>query len=474
MMSEFRRQHPVAAVTQLLEVLRQNLVPIIIFLFVGTQNAGNYFWWLFGAGLASTFVLGIAGWFRFTFRVHEDELQIKKGIFVRKKLYLSKERIQVIDITEGLIQRMFGLVKVEVKSAGGGTEKATISAISLQDATELRALLREGVKKPGETAAQDVEIAKPGEKVWILGKRQLFYAALTSGNFGLIASILGAISGQLDQFITDENLDKIYNLLPGMSDLSAIVWIVVIIILVSYLFSFIGVVLSYSDFKLRRKENELVITSGLLERKHITVPFNRIQALRFVEGITRQPFGYGMLYVESASFEQKENARSIVLAPFIKKNLLADFFADFIEEINEPETHITPPKRSLIRFIRRPNYLLLLLIPAVWFFWDNAWVLFLLLIPFSLFGWLEYSDAAVSFNKEMMKLEFRTLSKTTAYVRRNRTQVSELTENPFQRHKGLVTAHITVASGAGGRAFSVPDLDADDANRIYRWTITDG
>ena len=43
--------------------------------------------------------------------------------------------------------------------------------------------------------------------------KHLFYAALTSGNFGLIASILGAISGQLDQFINEENLEYLAELL---------------------------------------------------------------------------------------------------------------------------------------------------------------------------------------------------------------------------------------------------------------------
>ncbi|MBO6536381.1 MAG: PH domain-containing protein [Balneolaceae bacterium] len=479
-MSEFRRQHPIAAVTQLFVVIRQNIVPFIIFVVLGSRNSGEYFWLIVLLGIIVTFVLGVVGWFRFTFRVREDELQINKGIFVRKKLYLSKDRIQVIDITEGLIQRMFGLVKVEIKTAGGGTEKATISAITRSDAVQLRTLLREKeVQRPAESESlteisgelENTVVSNESNKIWVLSNRDLFYAALTSGNFGVIASILGALSGQLDQFITEENMDYIFGLLPGFSQLTVILWSILFILLISYLLSFIGVILRYGDFKIEKKEKELQITSGLLERKQLTVPFDRVQAFRFVEGVLRQPFGYGMLYVESAGFEQKENDRSIVVLPFVKRAKLSSFLEEFMDEAPDESTCIVPPKRSLFRYIRQPNYLLLIVIPVLWIFFDWAWMLSALVIPFSLFGWLEYKDAKIEVAENTVLMQFRNLARTTAIVKINRAQVSEISMNPFQRRKHLATVSITAASGAGGKSFTVDDLDANDAERLLKWPI---
>lgn len=474
-MSEFRRQHPIAAITQLAVAIRQNLVPIFIFVVVGSRNSGDFFWEIFLFGLASTFILGIVSWYRFTFRVENGELQIHKGIFVRKKLYLSKERIQVIDIKEGLIQRLFGLVEVEFKSAGGGTEKASISAITRTEAESLRKLLRSSDVIQDDAEEEIDELAPTNDAVqqelltWKLSKRDLFYAALTSGNFGLIASILGAASGQIDQFITEENLDYLLSLLPGFSTLSVVLWMILIIFIISYLFSFLGVILRYSDFKIEKKENELLISSGLLERTFTTVPFNRIQALRFVEGVIRQPFGYGMLYVESAGYEQKSDERSIVLLPFVRKSALSAFLADFVVEFEDPEEVIVPPKKALFRYIRRPNYLVIPAILVAWFFWDNAWMLSALIIPSSLFGWLEFNDAKLSLNDRIMKLQYRVLAKTTAYVVKNRIQVTQISENPFQQRAELAHINVTAASGAGGKSFSLSDLDIQDAHRVYTW-----
>ncbi len=476
-MSDFRRQHPVAAVTQLFIVLRQNIVPIIIFVVVGSRNSGDYFWMFLLFGLISTFVLGVASWYRFTFRVIDGELQINKGLFVRKKLYLSKERIQVIDITEGIIQRMFGLVKVEIKSAGGGTEKATISAILYEEAIEMRKMLREETKeivaqeKESEEEIEQVEVNKANNPVWKLSARDLFYAALTSGNFGLIASILGAVSGQLDQFITKENLDFITAILPGYSQLSTILWAVFFVIFISYIISFVGVIFRYTDFKIEKKEKELLITSGLFERKHITVPFDRIQALRFVEGVLRQPFGYGMLYVESAGFEQNENDRSIVLLPFVRKEKLEAFLKEFLDEEIEFSSAITPPKRALFRYIRKANYGVIIATPIIWIFWSYAWLLFFLILPLSLYGFIQFRDALVKFGEHELLLQYRVLAKSTAIVKRNRAQVAEYSANPFQKRKRLATLHVVAASGAGGKTFSVEDIDNDDAFKVLNWPI---
>ncbi len=477
-MSEFRRQHPIAAVTQLFVVIRQNIVPFIIFVVLGSRNSGDYFWLIILIGAISTFILGIVSWYRFKFRVIDDELQINKGVLVRKKLYLSKDRIQVIDITEGLLQRMFGLVKVEIKTAGGGTEKATISAISRKEAIELRTLLRENnqvtevmAEETSELEFQEESISNNPPKMWVLSNRDLFFAALTSGNFGVIASILGAVSGQLDQFITEENMDYVFGLLPGISQITVVLWSIAIILMISYILSFIGVILRYGDFKIEKKEKELQITSGLLERKQITVPFDRVQAFRFVEGVLRQPFGYGMLYVESAGFEQKENDRSIVLLPFVKRERLPSFLEDFMNEMPESGETIVPPKRALFRYMRQPNYLLLLAIPVLWLFWDWAWMLSLLVIPFTLFGWLEYKDARIKVARQTILMQYRNLARTTAIIKRNRVQVSDISMNPFQKRKELSTVSITAASGAGGKTFTVNDLDEKEAITLLHWPI---
>tara|TARA_R110002124_G_scaffold222942_1_gene388317 strand:- start:2384 stop:3844 length:1461 start_codon:yes stop_codon:yes gene_type:complete len=474
-MSEFRRQHWAAAVDQLFSSIKQNFITFLIIIFIGTRQAGgDYFIYVLLGTLALTFFSGIAGWYRFRFRVADGELQIKKGIFVRKNIYMSKERIQVIDVTEGLVQRIFGLVKIEVKTAGGGTESATISAITFEEAEVLKRELRTKYKT-GQESINGEEVYVQEEEFldeWKISTKELVLAAFTSGNFGLIASILGAVSGQLDAVITDETIDYLKDTLPGLNNVTLIITVVFVILIVSWTLSFLGVIFSYSDFSVKRTDKELLIRSGLIERKHITIPFDRIQAIRFVEGILRQPLGCGMLYVESAGFEQKVKERSIVLVPFISRRKMSDFFDRFLSDFHIPELDISPPKRSFFRYLRRPNYLLMLAIPFSWYFWEMGWLLLFLLIPATILGWFRYKDAGLYFDSNMIALQFRNLNRKTAFVRRKRIQVIEETTNPFQARKNLSSLSVTAASGAKGIGFTINDLRSDDVRKIQEWLIS--
>jgi putative membrane protein len=472
-MSDFKKQHPVAAVSQVFETIKQNFITLIILLFIGTSNTEGYFLYFLLAGLVLSLIAGVFGWWVFRYRIKDDELQIRKGVFVKNNIYMSKDRIQVIDITEGLVQRIFGLVKVEIKTAGGGTESATISAISREEAEALRSELRKKKEQAGPDFEDGYDQPQDQEDdildSWKLSNKDLVYAAFTSGNFGLIASILGAVSGQLNEVINEETIEYLYEILPGFNNVTMIITIVVAIIVVSWTLSFLGVIFNYSDFQLQKTSKELIITSGLIERKHVTIPFDRIQAVRFVEGVIRQPFGYGMVYVESAGFNQAQKGRSIVIAPYLAADRFSKFLSDFLPEYQEPEYDITPKPKVKFRYIRRPAYLILLALPIVWFLLDYGWLLVFLLPLMGLLGWLRYKDAAIGFDKDFIRSRFRMISRTTAIAKRIRVQNVELSQNPFQKRKDVYSLSTTVASGAGGMSFEVDDLNGDDCQRVFDW-----
>ena len=290
----------------------------------------------------------------------------------------------------------------------------------------------------------------------------------------MIASILGAVSGQLSEMINEENIRFIYQIMPGYSsDVTIYVALIFAIIVVSWLLSFLGVIFTYSDFRLHKTKEELIITRGLFEKKHITVPYDRIQAVRFVEGVIRQPFGYGMIYVESAGFDQSQKGRSIVLAPYISARAVSSFLNEFLTEYEEPEYRFKPPKKALFRYIRRPNYFLLLLIPVLWYFLNRGWLSLMLIPVLTILGWMRYKDAAVGFNNDILRMRYRTISRTTAIMKKNRIQAADLLQNPFQIRKDLVNFSATAASGAGGMNFGVEDLGNEDSLHIYDWVAAE-
>ena len=119
-MSEPERLHPVAV----LEYLVKNIRSLIEILLPGSVV-------LFGSPLRREWIIAfivlllglyigfaVLYWLRYHYYVYNDELRVEYGVFTRKKTYIPLERIQSVELSAGVVQRIFGLVKLEVQTAG--------------------------------------------------------------------------------------------------------------------------------------------------------------------------------------------------------------------------------------------------------------------------------------------------------------------------------------------------------------------
>ena len=90
----------------------------------------------------------------------------------------------------------------------------------------------------------------------------------------------------------------------------------------------------------------------------------------------------------------------------------------------------------------------------------------LLVVPAAAYGWLCYRAAGWAFEDDRLVVRFRRLSRTTAVATRRRLQSREVVRSPFQRRVRLATFRAQVASGGGGSALAVTDLEAASAESL--------
>ncbi|UOK58231.1 PH domain-containing protein [Bacillus sp. OVS6] len=69
---------------------------------------------------------------------------------------------------------------------------------------------------------------------------------------------------------------------------------------IAWILSIIGVCLKFANFTVMKKEQDLVISRGLFEKHQLTIPLERIQAMKISENLIRQPFGYATVHIVSA------------------------------------------------------------------------------------------------------------------------------------------------------------------------------
>lgn len=90
-----------------------------------------------------------------------EQLRIERGIIWKKYSNIPYQRIQNVDITRGIIARLFGFSSVNIQTAGysapvnnrgfGGTAEGFIPAVSIEEAEEIREFVIKSItKKKGQ------------------------------------------------------------------------------------------------------------------------------------------------------------------------------------------------------------------------------------------------------------------------------------------------------------------------------------
>jgi len=74
-------------------------------------------------------------WMRWRYEVSEDEVYLRHGLFIRRRVLIPMTRVQHVDTKAGPLLRAFGLSTVTVATAGGEHE---IPALSDEVADHLR------------------------------------------------------------------------------------------------------------------------------------------------------------------------------------------------------------------------------------------------------------------------------------------------------------------------------------------------
>src|SRR5215213_1108823 len=470
-MSSEKRLHPVAMLVGAIRTLRRWVSGLVFPGVVLLVSQGFSLWTvaLFLLGLLVVAALaalwGFLSWRATTYAVTDNSFRLRQGVLQKNERTIPLEHVQSVDTVQGIIQRAFGVYEVRIETAGGGVSEpdALLAALDRGAALTLRREIEGSYKERTEETAGPTILRR-------LSTRDLLLAGATSGQIGVVFSLLAVGSQFLDNFLSVDLARRLVETLAPN-------WLMVLLILVpaglllAWLLAIAGTVLAYTGFTLSREGDFLYIKRGLLERREATIPLARIQAVRISEGMLRQPFGLAAVRVESAGYGEDAGV-STMLFPLLPHEEVQEFLA-----AATPEFAVNPalrplPRRALGRYIFRAvsGYLILALAAAVAWFLVFGSVLgllaFLLVPPSALYGWLSYRDAGWAFEEDRLVVRYRSLGRKTAIAPRRRLQSREVVRTPFQRRVRLATFLAEVASGSGGSALRVTDLDAGAAERL--------
>lgn len=463
MMSDAKRLHPITILFNMLNSIKRLLFLFIVLLL--TDGFSIYFFIFFAIILGVAFAFGFIAWRRFSYSVTDDALYLEYGIFKRTKRTISKNRIQSIDLTETIVHRMFNLVKVQIETAGGGPNaEASLQAVTLVEGSNLREVLKNGVGSKEEVKEKKQFTIKK------ITMPRLAFAGLTSGGVGIVLGFFVAVLLEFEDLVSEKMYNRVFEWLSSTS-IFILLLLGLILVTIIWLLGVLWVMIRYGGFTIKRMDNELLITRGLLERKQVTIPLHRIQAIGIEENIFRQPFGYATVFAEIAgSRAEGELLDSTVLFPLLHKREIPNFVRTFLKEFSFEEEQLRwkkPTERAIPFYLIRSSFIFLLAGLVVYAFFPKfVWIPITFFVLSIILGWFNYKDAGYILMDERLIIRYRFIKRVTIQLYHNRIQAFEKRQNAFQKKLGLASMQVSIIHNLGGRHIQTKDIDEEQINKI--------
>ncbi len=436
---------------------------------------------------------------RFRWRLEPDALIIDEGIFIRKRRVIRRERIQTVDLERGISHRVLGVVEVRIEAIGAGGTEGKLAAVDPATAETLRRILLGRERRPDaprtDEATEDPRRADEAEPEpspvapapqveervrTVVPPERLVVAGMTGGRVGVAAALVGFLFQTMPEDWWVEGLGFLAETTPDPTSVVGIRILVVLAVfalLGGFFLSVVATVFTHWDFTLSETDETLGVRRGLFTEHRDTVPYRRIQAVQVEENLVRRLLGLGAVRVVVAGRAGGGgNEGTDLLLPIGKRNELYQIARDVVglEGEGRPDLEQMPWRARSRRYVRAlvaagvvaalVGFVVVGRFDASW--WPEIAVVFgSVLLPglalaegaYRGLGWADLDDHLV--------VSEGVLNRRTTFVRTDRLQVLETSQNPFQRLGGLATLHLRVARPLMGSSPRALDLGADGAQR---------
>lgn len=272
--TDWARLHPLSP------VVRAGSALAVIVLFSTQFDTGRRrgFPWeslvLLGLGV----VAGVVSWLVTRWRVQGSDLRIETGLIRRQSIRVPLSRIQAVDVISPVLARVLGLAEVRVVVAGRGTGRTRLAYLGAGEAQRVRAML---LALAHGLASETPE--PPAQPLLRINNMRVIFATL--------------LTAPVNVLITVAVLAVVGSLLVPRGEATATIAIPALVGVVPEVFRRFNAVY---DFQLAEGADGFRLSRGLLQTRTETIPFGRIQAVRWVEPLLWRQFGWVRLEVDVA------------------------------------------------------------------------------------------------------------------------------------------------------------------------------
>lgn len=381
------------------------------------------------------------------YSINSRQICIKRGIIIKRKSVIPIDSIHSIMIKNLIIPSILGAIKLKINVPSGKGLHADINLT---------------VRK--KDVEKSVNSIFPQDKLSVLYKAsqtKILLMALSWSNAAtglLIASPfinkMGSILGQEISTRIYSTIDITVNLVYiGVPPVAAAVGY---IFFAGWVVSFCVQALRYSNFKLKKFEDGIIISRGLISTSTMIIDIDSINSISIKQTLLMRIFKLYSAYINAIGSGSDKGDKSMLIAATSKESALGllnkIFSVDF-----ESDKKINPPKQALKGYVLMPVLGLGLVVILSFMFANLGGYIKLIiladLLSLIIIGWwlavrlIAYKISSVSVHGDTVLLNsYKRLSLIHTSIKLDKIQKIRVTQNPTQRLSDLCNMKIYIYS----------------------------
>ncbi len=471
--------HPLSIPYRILQA-GSGLIALIFFVAFSIGQVAGGFQFLLLVGLLLLGILGTTAWQiayykRFEYELTPDTFDIRSGVISRRNREIPLRRIQNVDITRNVFQRVLGVAELRIETAGGSESEARLRYVGYDEAKRLQNTLR---RRSDEQSAEEIGAGEASDEVIDPRPSEELLYAITPSDLAVlaIASFDLRVASFLFVLLSVAAPSVIFDLVVGLpiNPLIVVALALVFVVVASAVVSGASAVFNTYGFRLTRQRDELRYERGLFQRFDGSIPLDKVQTLVVQENVLMRLFGFASLTVETAGYAPGQGSVNSASAVPIADRDQTISIARAIEPFEDQLAFERPARRARIRYTIR-YVLVVLALTAIafgivsYFEFGFEWYALLAgLVLAPLAAHLKWTNRGYYVDEEYLITRDGFWNRKTHVVPYYRVQTVIESQTILQRRWRIGTVLIDTAGASGivggsPRAF---DLDEGDATRL--------
>ncbi|NVJ68568.1 MAG: PH domain-containing protein [Gammaproteobacteria bacterium] len=484
-----RKLHNISPFFILWENIKKLIFPALIAL-LGTRSSSWEFYALGGAALVS--IISIIQYRFYRYWLEDDQIRVKEGIIFRNLRQVKYDKIQNLNLVQGPLHRIFGVVKVQLESASGGKPEAIINVISQDAVKELQHILQQ-YDAGNTTMTSDASETIKQDSILKLNFAEIIRYGLIS-NKGLIA--VAVFFGFISQFMDDDNprnvraairtgvnyvSDGVQSLVPEASVMGTVLYSLAFILMALIILWILSIGMAwfkFHGFDLIKNNGKLAASMGLLTRLQATIPTKRIQTITVHNSWLHQMFDRVGVTIETAGGVNSEQQGVTMkqVAPVMPVAEKAEFLQQIQSDQEWSNLQWQPVEARAWKRVFKASSLiwtLVLLTLLTHSVWTYAACLVLAMVWSFFYAKAYIKNTGYFITNKMAAFKSGVVFRKETYVRLPKVQTVRIKESLFdRRHKMAKLELDTAGATVGAHHVEIPYINYETAEKLYQQVST--